>query len=71
LPEKFWFLLKDARYQFWNGQISLVNVVLGKGAFKAGPDFNDANDLYSFGAGSARYWLNGPAVNYNSGGYLD
>ncbi len=27
--EKFWFALKDARYQFWNGNYAYLNVVLG------------------------------------------
>jgi hypothetical protein len=31
--EKFYFLFKDSRYSFWNGQIAYTNVVLGKGAF--------------------------------------
>ena len=44
--EKFFFALKETRYQFWNGQYAELDVVLGKKAFRAGPDYNVDNDIY-------------------------
>jgi len=67
LTEKFWFVLRDSRYAFWNGQYAFLNIVLGKGAFKVGPDYTDTNDVFAFTAGSKKFWTNGPPIDWNSG----
>lgn len=38
LTERFFFVQRDARYQNYNGQIALQQVILGNGAFKAATD---------------------------------
>jgi hypothetical protein len=60
-------MLKDSRYTFWNGQYSLLTVVLGNGAFRASADYSDTtSDIFNNGAGIAKFWTVGPPINQNS-----
>jgi hypothetical protein len=65
--EKFFFVLRDARYPNFSGQLSLVNVNLGKGAFKAAADHNADNDIFGYGAGSKKFQGTTQPLNINSG----
>ena len=57
-------MLKDSRYQFWNGNYAYLNVVLGKGAFRPVTDFKDNDDSLGFKAGSSGYWVTSAPVDY-------
>jgi hypothetical protein len=47
--EKFFFVLRDARYANYQGQLALVNVVLGKNAFKvSADDYLSDNDVFKY-----------------------
>lgn len=46
--EKFYFIVRPARYAVVNGQIALTNVVLGKGAFKIADDYTADPDTHKF-----------------------
>jgi hypothetical protein len=41
-----------------------VNVVFGKGAFRTGDNFKHESDVFLFGAGSKKFWTNGPQVDW-------
>lgn len=52
--EKFYFLMRPQKYGVVNGQIALVNVVLGKGAFKIADDYTADPDTHKFVEGSVK-----------------
>ena len=62
--EKLYFLFKDSRYSFWNGQIAYTNVILGKGAFQVGGDYARDDDALQFGVGASKFWTAGPQVDW-------
>jgi hypothetical protein len=52
LSEKFWFALKDKRYQNWSGQLANININLGTGAFKQSfRDYYVPFDIFNYQAG--------------------
>jgi hypothetical protein len=54
--EKYYFTLKDGRYANFQGQLALVNVVLGKGAFKAAEDYQTAPlDVFGYSDGLKQF----------------
>jgi hypothetical protein len=53
--ERFYFLLKDSRYPFYQGTVNLVTVNLGKGAFKADGDFTKDGTAFGFPLGQQAY----------------
>jgi hypothetical protein len=65
--EKFYFLLKDARYQFYSGQVALVNVILGKGAFRVAEDYGGDPDIFNFKSGSDKFKGTVAPIVSNSG----
>ena len=66
--ERFFFTLKDQWSAIWPGQTSLVNVNLGRGAFRAhDSDYNVERDLFAFGLGSERYMPTVAARTVDSG----
>jgi hypothetical protein len=55
LSERFYFVQRDARYNNYNGQVSVLNVNYGPGAFKAATDsYATDNDVFGYTAGVAK-----------------
>ena len=55
LSERFFFVQRDARYNNYNGQIALQQVILGTGAFKPSTDnHNTDGDIFNYAAGLAK-----------------
>lgn len=68
VAERFYFVIRDSRYNNFWGQFSLMNVILGKGAFApTSGDHKAENDLFGFSSGQAKLVPAVPAVAFNSG----
>ena len=68
VAEKFYFVIRDSRYKNFWGQFSLLNVILGKGAFTPiSGDHKAENDVFGFAAGQAKLVPVVPNIAFNSG----
>jgi len=48
-------VLSDSRYQVFQGSTALVNVVLGKGAFKVADDYRATPDIFNVAKGQEKF----------------
>lgn len=54
--EKFWFVLRDARYNNFLGSLALINVNLGKDSFRASADYTHPADIFNYANGAKRFF---------------
>lgn len=69
--ERFFFVLRNTKYANFVGQMALINVVLGKDAFKVSDqDYFADNDVFNYEAGRKSFLGSAGPVNSGSGSSL-
>ena len=66
LAEKYYFLLRDVRYPFYQGAVAFVSVVFGKGAFRQGDDVKVDNDPFKYVTGVDRFMKKVEPINHSA-----